>query len=165
MASLPRDSGQLRIATTIVQTAAKTWRSRMEVPVDSSGSRAADIVLDSADQVLHIEIERSPVDLQAQIRAAQLKREMLAERDRRPVRLVVALPATSSNRQRLREVADLVARTLPVSSRRIWLAIRTGAELGGDGVLLVPRAKPGTTNNGATSLVDRIPAGLTSPGL
>jgi hypothetical protein len=119
-------------------------------------------VLDSADEVLHIEVERSPVDLQAQIRAAQLKREMLAGRDRRPVRLVVALPVTSSNRQRLREVADLVARTLPLSSRRIWLAIRTGAELGGDGVLLVPRAKPGTTNLGATTPSERIPAALTS---
>jgi hypothetical protein len=128
------------LATTIVQAAAKTWRPRMEVPVDPSGARAADLVLDSATEVLHIEIERSPVDLQAQIRAAQLKREMLAERDRRHVRLVIALPATSSNRQRLREVADLVGRTLPLRSPYIWHAIRTGAEVGGDGVLLVPRA-------------------------
>ena len=37
-----------------------------------------------------IEIERSLVDFQAQLRAAESKRESLAARERRPVRLVIA---------------------------------------------------------------------------
>jgi transcriptional regulator with XRE-family HTH domain len=136
-----RDSGQLGLAQAIVQNAHPRWTPALEVPVGEDDLRAADVVLESGDEVLHIEVERTLVDFQAQLRAAQLKRERLAARLRRPVRLVIAVPDTRAIRARLAPHADLIARTLPISSRAIWIAVRGLTALGGDGILFVrPRA-------------------------
>ena len=86
--------------------------------------RAADIVLESDDEVVQIEVERTLVDLQAQLRAAQLKRESLAAEMERPVRLVIGVPDTRAVRARLAPYADLLARSLPVPTRSIWAALR-----------------------------------------
>ena len=74
-----RDSGQLGIAQTISAAADTGWSVRMEVPIGSNDLRAADLVLTNDRQTLHIEIERAIVDLQAQLRAAQLKRQEFAK--------------------------------------------------------------------------------------
>ncbi len=98
--------------------------------------RAADILLESAEEVVHIEIERALVDFQAQLRAAEIKRTSLAGSERRPVRLVIAVPAVGARRA-LSEHAAVIERALPVPSRSIWRVIRSGGKLGGDGLLLV----------------------------
>jgi len=74
-----RDSGQLAIAQLIVQAAHPRWRPRLEVPVAPGDRRAADLLLSGPTEILHVEIERALVDVQAQLRAAQLKRQALAE--------------------------------------------------------------------------------------
>jgi len=139
-----RDSGQMQLAEAIRAALHPTWRVRLEVPVGPPPDRrAADMVLEAPAGVLQIEIERSLTDFQAQVRAAQLKRAALAERLGRPVRLVIALPDTRRNKAL---VADhrLVARTtLPESSRRVWAALRSGAGMGGDGLLWVQDRRPG----------------------
>jgi transcriptional regulator with XRE-family HTH domain len=145
--SIPlRDSGQLKLASALVARAHATFRARLEVPVRPGDLRAADLVLESAEEVVHVEIERAPTDFQAQARAAQVKREMLADGESRPVRLVLALPSTQANRDRLNQISPLLLRTLPVPSRRIWHAIQHGMPIGGDGILLmVPTARRRTT--------------------
>jgi transcriptional regulator with XRE-family HTH domain len=132
-----RDSGQLGLAQAIVRSAHPRWVPRLEVPVAKGDLRAADIVLASDDEVLHVEVERTIVDLQAQLRAAQLKRESLAEELRRPVRLVLAVRDTRAVRARLAPYADLVTRTMPIASRSIWAALRGATAVGGDGILFV----------------------------
>lgn len=132
-----RDSGQLALAQRIVGTAHPSWTPRLEVAIGPGDPRAADLVLIGADEVIHIEIERALVDFQAQLRAAELKREALVQREHRPVRLVLAVPDTTTSRRRLAPFADLIARTLPGTSRAIWRAIRSGEQLGGDGILFV----------------------------
>ncbi|MBI2777072.1 MAG: helix-turn-helix transcriptional regulator [Chloroflexi bacterium] len=132
-----RDSGQLRIAQEIVQAVHRSWQARLEVPVARGDLRAADLVLTSAAEILHVEIERALVDLQAQLRAAQLKRQALAEREGRPIRLVIAVPDTRTTRARLAPLEELLARTLPASSASTWRALRTGEPLGADGILFV----------------------------
>ena len=114
-----------------------TWRARTEVPVSSTDRRAADLVLESAVEVAHIEAERMITDLQAQVRAASLKRDLLANRYDRPVRLILAVPDTRSMRQLVREHAGFVARTFPVPSHAIWRSIRSGRAIGGDGLLFI----------------------------
>lgn len=134
-----RDSGQLTLAQAIVALAHPSWRSRLEVPVAAGDPRAADLVLTGATEIIHIEIERALVDFQAQLRAAQVKRELLAARDQRPIRLVIAIPDTATSRARLAPFAQLIGQTMPVSSRGIASALRSGEPLGGDGILFVRR--------------------------
>jgi len=132
-----RDSGQLEIATAISAATHTGARIAMEVPVAPRDLRAADLLITLPDEILHVEIERSLVDLQGQLRAAQLKRQALAEHEERPVRLVLAVPDTAAARRAINDIGPLVERTLPATSRAIWKAIRTGRPIGADGLLFV----------------------------
>ena len=132
-----RDSGQLTLAQAIVGAAHASWRPRLEVPVAAGDARAADLVLEGAAEVIHIEIERALVDFQAQLRAAQLKRQAIAEREERPVRLVIAVPDTRTSRARLAPFSDVISRALSAASAQVWRTIRGGEPLGADGILFV----------------------------
>jgi transcriptional regulator with XRE-family HTH domain len=132
-----RDSGQLTLAQAIVTAAGTAWKAELEVPVGPGDLRAADIILRRPDQVIHVEVERVLVDLQAQLRAGQLKRQEIAQRLELPVRFVLAAADTPANRVRAATASELLARTLPMSSREIWTSLRTGEPLGGDGILFV----------------------------
>lgn len=132
-----RDSGQLSIATGLVGLLHPNWQPRLEVPVGPGDLRAADMLLSHPDEVIHLEIERGIVDFQAQLRAAQVKREMFAAGDSRPVRLVLAVPDTLSMRIRLRVLKPLLDRSLPLDTRRILGALRSGQPVGGDGLIVV----------------------------
>lgn len=138
-----RDSGQLALAQVIVAAAHSRWRPQLEVAVAPDDRRAADLLLVGRDEILHIEIERALVDLQAQLRSAQLKRESLAARNNLPVRLVLAVPDSPTVRARLAPYIDLLSRALPASSRTVRRAIRTGEPLGGDGILFVRAPRRG----------------------
>lgn len=132
-----RDSGQLAIAQTIVAAAHLSWKARLEVPIAPGDPRAADLVLTGPGEIIHIEIERALVDFQAQLRSAQLKRELLATRDRRPMRLVIATPDSATSRARIAPFEQLVTQTMPAQSRGIWRGIRRGEPLNADGILFV----------------------------
>jgi transcriptional regulator with XRE-family HTH domain len=132
-----RDSGQLRLAQAIVQSLHATWQARLEVPVSAGSAQAADIVLARPDELVQIEVERSLVDFQAQLRAAQLKRESLARAHERPIRLVIAVPDTTATRLKLSPHMEVLRTIMPVASRRIAAALRSGARVGGDGILFV----------------------------
>ena len=132
-----RDSGQLDLARAIVAAAHPSWHAELEVPIAPGDLRAADMVLEGRVELLHIEIERVLVDVQEQLRAGKLKRQALAERHQRPVRFVLAIADTQTNRSRIASIPELTQRALPVSSRRCWSAIRTGEPIGDDGILIV----------------------------
>jgi transcriptional regulator with XRE-family HTH domain len=132
-----RDSGQLALAQVIAAASAAHWRVDLERSVAPGDMRAADLVLTSASGVIHVEVERSLTDLQAQLRAAQLKRDALQASSRRPIRLVLAVPDTRTARRRLDPFTDLIRHALPTSSRSIWTALSEGAPLAGDGLLFV----------------------------
>jgi hypothetical protein len=105
--------------------------------------RAADVVLETPRETVQVEIERTLLDLQAQLRAAQLKRATMAERLGRPIRLVIAVPDTPRNRTIVANHQLLLATALPIPSRRAWASLRSGNPLGGDALLWVRR--PSTT--------------------
>lgn len=133
-----RDSGQLTVAQTIQRNAHAIWGSRIEVPVGKPPDRrAVDLLLIHPDEIVAIEIERWLRDLQAQLRAAQLKRVALADQMGRPVRLILAVPDTVTTRRLLDPFRDLIARELPVTSRQAWARIRSGEPIGGDALLWV----------------------------
>lgn len=132
-----RDSGQMAVARAITAAAHPGWHARLEVPIAPGDARAADLMLTSANGIMHIEIERALVDFQAQLRSAQLKREAVGARVDKPVRLVIAVPDTRATKARLAPFAQLITQTLPARSRGIWRAIRTGEPLENDGILFV----------------------------
>jgi len=138
-----RDRGQLELAQRIAMGMSPGWSCELEAPISPDGLRAADLLCSSANELCLIEIFRSMADFQAQLRPAQLKREALASRHSRPVHLVIAVPDTVTVRRRIREFGGLVNKTLPVSSQRIWSALRNGGLIGGDGIVFVrPRLLP-----------------------
>jgi transcriptional regulator with XRE-family HTH domain len=139
-----RDSGQLAMAEALLAVASPLWKARMEQPISPSDRRAADLVLEGATEILHMEIERRLVDLQAQLRSATLKRDVLSERYAQPVRLVLVLPERRSARDAVDRLGAVVARTLPLASARIRRSLVSGAPLNGDGILFwpVPRQRP-----------------------
>jgi transcriptional regulator with XRE-family HTH domain len=133
-----RDSGQLGLAEAIRAAAHRSWQISLEVPVaPPPDRRAADMVLAGGDEVMHVEIERALRDLQAQLRAAQLKRVALAERLGRRVTLVLAVPDSAAARQAIAPHAAVLRNAFPVTSRAAWAAIRSGASLSGDALLWV----------------------------
>lgn len=143
-----RDSGQLDVALAIRKEVHSGCRVRLEEPIAyGSDRRAADMILETPIELVMLEIERGLVDFQAQYRAAQLKRATLAARVGRAVRLVIAVPDTRRNRKLLSQHQELISTALPVSSRQIWAAIRSGEPIGGDGLLWV-RVKRNETANG-----------------
>lgn len=136
-----RDSGQLVVAERIRREASPRWRVRLEVPVaPPPDRRAADMVLELTDELVLLEVERALLDLQAQLRAAQLKRTALAETSGRRARLVLAIPDSRRNRLVVAAHEGPIMAALPISSRRLWACLRSGEPLGGDGLLWVRSA-------------------------
>lgn len=130
-----RDTGQLTIAELLRDAADDGFRTIIEHGLGNG--RSIDLVLLSPTEILAIEIERLLADLQAQYRAADAKRNDLAAAHGRPVRLVIAVEDTRHNRALAREHASLLRSMLPAGSREIMHALRTGRELGRDGLLWV----------------------------
>jgi len=132
-----RDSGQVALIEGITAQAARVWHARIEVPVADGDRRAADLIMQGFDEILHVEAEGGLVDLQAQVRAAQLKREALAARYDHPVRLIIAVPDRRSIRRVVAAHAGVLSRTLAAPSATIWRAIRAGFPVVADGILFV----------------------------
>jgi hypothetical protein len=59
------------------------------------------------------------------------------------VQLVLAVPDTRAVRARLAKFGELISRTLPITSRSIWAALRSGEPVGGDGILFVRAPRRG----------------------
>jgi transcriptional regulator with XRE-family HTH domain len=144
-----RDSGQLSLAQAILARMSKQLAARLEVPVAVGDLRAADILITAPTELIHVEVERTLFDFQAQLRAGQLKRDVLARDSTLPVRLVIAVPDSSRVRGDLAAIPEIVRAAFPIPSRQISSSLRNGAPLGGDGLLFV-RPSRRTSGGGAT---------------
>jgi len=135
-----RDERQLRQVGLIVARKGAAWHASLEarVGVDSRDHRAIDIVLATALEVWAVEVERDLSNFQEQLRGDLLKRDLLAQRESRPVRFILALPDTRRLRAVVRAHQPLIRETLPASSRQIWACLRLGTPLGADGLLWLP---------------------------
>ena len=128
-----RDSGQLAIAQVLAQMADTSYSVTMEHRAGDHGE-AIDLVLWGANEVIATEIERAATDWQAQYRRACLKRDWLAARTDRPVRLVFVFADTKRNRAALSPFSVAITQALPAGTSAVLRAIRTGARLGSDGL-------------------------------
>lgn len=137
-----RDSGQLALAQSLCAIAHPSWHPELEVPAGLHGE-AADLGFFGPHEIIHCEVDRLILDLQAQHRRNARKREYLDQRHQRPVRLVMVVEDTVRNRRVLASHLEFLRMALPAGSREILNSLRTGQPLGGDGLLwLRPRQLP-----------------------
>lgn len=137
-----RDSGQLDQAEQIRSIAHREWRISFEEPIGDGSRRAADILMQNGVGAVHIELEGNLVDVQAQLRSGQLKRDALQQRFGRPVVFVLALRDTERNRAAVASHLGVLRAALPAGSREITDALRTCRLPQHDGLLwLRSRAK------------------------
>ena len=136
-----RDSGQLEMAEIVCSLAHPAWNCVLELPAGDHGE-AADIGFFGAREILDTEIDRLILDFQDQFRRIALKRDYLAARHQRPVRLVMVIEDTTRNRTAIAAHLPLIRSTLPAGSREVLRALRTGEPLGRDGLLWIRRTRP-----------------------
>jgi len=130
-----RDSGQLDMAEQIRSIAHAEWRISFEEPIGDGSRRAADILMQNGVGAVHIELEGSLVDMQAQLRSGRLKRDSLQHRLGRPVVFVLALRDTERNRAAVAAHLGVLRAALPAASREVREALRTGRAPSHDGLL------------------------------
>lgn len=128
-----RDTAQLRLleAFSTRFSPIVTWRT--EVPMPMRGDlRAVDGLATVPGCRIAVEAWMRLSDLQAQARAAELKR-----RDLRADRLVVLLADTPHNRQMVRASGRALQQSFPLGTRAIMTALADGGDPGGDGIVLL----------------------------
>ena len=91
-------------------------------------------------EILAVEIERLMLDWQAQYRRLSVKRAWLAEHTWLPVRLVIVIEDTRRNRAAVAPHRPLIQSVIPIGSRGVLSAIRSGTPLGGDGLCWLRRS-------------------------
>jgi transcriptional regulator with XRE-family HTH domain len=137
-----RDTGQLDLVEVVRGQAHEGWQPSVELLVGQHGE-SIDLALFGPREIWACEIERMATDFQAQYRRADRKRAMLAALHQRAIRLVLVVEDTRRNRASIREHEGLVRAQLPAGSREIIAALRTGSQLGRDGLLWLRRPPRG----------------------
>jgi hypothetical protein len=108
-------------------------RWQTEVPIPIAGDlRAADAMALIGECSIVFELYTRLVDVQAQTRAAHLKK-----RDLTATRLVLVVAATSANRRAIREAGPTLTDSFPMGTRAVLRALSRGDDPGGDGIVLL----------------------------
>jgi transcriptional regulator with XRE-family HTH domain len=136
-----RDSGQLEIAEIVCSVAHAAWDRVLELRAGDHGE-AVDIGFLGRREIIDTEIDRLILDFQDQHRRNALKRDYLAARHQRPVRLVMVIEDTTRNRAAVAPHLPFITSALPAASREVLRALRTGEPLGRDGLLWIRRNRP-----------------------
>ncbi|HEY8952643.1 MAG TPA: helix-turn-helix domain-containing protein [Candidatus Dormibacteraeota bacterium] len=127
------DGPQLALLNRFRARIAAIWRWEQEVPIPIEGDlRAADARLTAGGTALVIEAITRLADVQAQTRAAQLKR-----RDLGAQRLILLLASTATNRRAVREAGPALSDAFPIASRSALEALAAGRDPGGDALLFL----------------------------
>lgn len=136
-----RDSGQLEVAEIVCSLAHPSLNAQLEVRAGDHGE-ACDVGFFGPIEIIATEVDRMMTDFQAQYRRNINKRNYLAARHQRPVRLVMVVEDIARNRAALVPHSDFIRTALPAGSREILKALRAGEPLGRDGLLWIRRRKP-----------------------
>lgn len=127
------DAPQRKLLERLRARISAVWRWELEVPIPREGDlRAADARLTGAGSTILVEAITRLADLQAQVRAAQLKR-----RDVAADRLLLLVGASSANREAMRAAALLVREAFPLGTRETLAALADGRDPGADAVIVI----------------------------
>jgi hypothetical protein len=108
-----------------------TWELEVSVPIERD-LRAVDARLSRVDCTIVVEAITRLSDVQAQVRAAQLKR-----RDIGATRLLLLIGASNANRRALRDAAPLVQQALLTGTKSLLRSLAEGKDPGGDCLLVL----------------------------
>jgi transcriptional regulator with XRE-family HTH domain len=127
------DAPQLGLLNRLRARLAAVWRWEQEVPIPIEGDlRAADARITAGGFAIVIEAITRLADVQAQTRAAQLKR-----RDLGAQRIILLLAATAANRRAVRDAGPALAAAFPIATRAALEALAAGRDPGGDSLLFL----------------------------
>ena len=127
------DAPQLALLGRLRERTEPAWRWELEVPVPMHRDmRAADCRLTRGDVTLVVEAITRLSDVQAQLRAAQLK-----ARDLAATRLVLLVGASRANRAALREAFPVVRAALRTGTKRLVSELANGEDPGGDCLIVL----------------------------
>jgi len=131
-----RDQAQLDLLERFRKRLSPDFRVRIEVPLapltDPRDQRAWDMVITIGALALGVEAYSRLRDVQAQVRAAQLKREAGGVQG-----LVLLVAATHANRRALAGAAPLLQAAFPISTRAALRTLAAGTDPGGDALIVL----------------------------
>lgn len=126
-----RDQAQLALLERFRKRLSPEWRVRLEVPIPLPGDqRAWDMLLTSSEVSIGVEAFSRIRDVQAQLRAVQLKRT-----ESGATRLVLLAAATQGNRRALTEAGPLIRSEFRIGTRSALAALGEGRDPGGDALV------------------------------
>jgi transcriptional regulator with XRE-family HTH domain len=128
-----RDAAQTRYVAAFVSRVGRLWRVVLEAPIQIAGDlRAVDVLLVRGEVRVAVEVITRLADVQAQVRAAQLK-----ARDIGATRLIIVVAATHANRRVLAEARATLVAGFDLDSRRLLADLAAGRDPGRDGILVL----------------------------
>ena len=131
-----RDAAQARYIAAFVARISRLWKVTLEAPIPLAGDlRAVDVLLRSDRALMAVEVITRLTDLQAQIRAAQLK-----ARDIGATRLLLIVAGTHANRNALAAARPALLNSFDLDSRRLLVDLTAGRDPGRDGIIVLDRA-------------------------
>lgn len=127
------DAPQLALLGRLRDRIGAAWTWQLEVPMPLPRDlRAVDARLAHDQCAIAVEAITRLADVQAQLRAAQLKR-----RDLGATRLLLLVADTNANRKALREAGTMLSTALLMSTRQVLARLAGGADPGGDCLLVL----------------------------
>jgi transcriptional regulator with XRE-family HTH domain len=117
-----RDAAQARYVAAFVARIGRPWTVTLEAPMPIPGDlRAIDVLLRSAHGRVAVEVVTRLADVQAQLRAAQLK-----ARDAGASRLVIVVAGTHANRRAVAAARPTIVQAYDLDARQVLLDLRAG---------------------------------------
>jgi hypothetical protein len=128
-----RDAGQVRLIGRFVERIGNAWQQTLEAPLPIAGDlRAVDLLLRRVGLIIAVEAITRLRDLQAQLRAAQLKQRDIGAR-----RLLIVAADTKGNRSVMAASRSILVSSFELDARRLFNALQRGEDPGRDGILLL----------------------------
>lgn len=132
-----RDAAQATYIAALVARIGRAWKVKLEAAIPLVGDlRAVDVLLVGRDVRIAVEVITRLADLQAQIRAAQLKTQAIGA-----TRLVLVIAATRANRAALAAVRSSLVEAFDLDSRRVLSELAAGRDPGRDAIVLLARSR------------------------
>jgi transcriptional regulator with XRE-family HTH domain len=127
------DEPQLQLLQRFRDRIAAAWAWELEVPVPIPGDlRAGDARITIGETTILVEAITRLADIQAQSRAAQLKR-----RDLDATRLILLVAATETNRRAVRAAGAVLSEAFPIHTAAAMRALARGQDPGADAIVLL----------------------------
>ena len=127
-----RDAAQARYIARFVQRVGRLWHVRLDVPIPLPGDlRGIDVLLEGAC-VICVEVVTRLRDLQAVLRASQLK-----QRDIGAARLIIVVAATHANRRALAEARPTLFATFDLDTQHVLAKLAAGQDPGRNAIILL----------------------------